>query len=52
MHYNEFRIHLIGIGSYLNKEPIINISKAGNGSYHFINDTSDLKNEIFEILND
>jgi len=52
LHNNEFKIHLIGIGSDVNKNSIINISKAGNGSYHFINDISDLKNEIFEILND
>ena len=51
LHNNEFKIHLIGIGSYINKDSIINISKAGNGSYHFINDVSDLKNEIFELLN-
>ena len=51
LHNNEFKIHLIGIGSYVNKDSIINISKAGNGSYHFINDVSDLKNEIFKILN-
>ena len=52
LHNNEFRIHLIGMGSSINKYSIINISKAGNGSYHFISDTTDLKNEIFEILND
>ena len=52
LHNNEFKIHLIGIGNYINKDSIINISIAGNGSYHFINDTSDLKNEIFDILND
>ena len=52
LHNNEFKIHLIGIGSDVNKNSIINISKAGNGSYHFITDISDLKNEIFEILND
>ena len=51
LHNNEFKMHLIGIGSYVNKDSIINISKAGNGSYHFINDVSDLKNEIFKILN-
>ena len=52
LHNNEFKIHLIGIGSDVNKDSIINISKAGNGSYHFIDDVSDLKNKIFEILND
>ena len=51
LHNNEFKIHLIGIGSYINKDSIINISKAGNGYYHFINDVSDLKKEIFEIVN-
>ena len=52
LHNNEFKIHLIGIGSDVNKDSIINISKAGSGSYHFIDDVSDLKNKIFEILND
>ena len=52
LHNNEFKIHLLGIGSDVNKDSIINISKAGNGSYHFIDDVSDLKNKIFEILND
>lgn len=51
LHNNEFKIHLIGIGNDVDKDSIINISKAGNGSYHFITDISDLKNEIFEILN-
>ena len=51
LHNNEFKIHLIGIGSEVNKNSIINISKAGNGSYFFIDDSSDLKKVIFELLN-
>ena len=51
LHNNEFKIHLIGIGSEVNKNSIINISKAGNGSYWFIDDSSDLKKVIFELLN-
>ena len=51
LHNNEFKINLIGIDSQVNKNEIINISKAGNGSYCFIDDSSDLKKVIFELLN-
>ena len=52
LHNNEFRIHLIGIGNDINKELIIESSKAGNGSFHFINDYSNLKTQILSILKD
>ena len=51
LHNNEFKIHLIGIGSGVNSNTIISTSKAGNGTYCFIDDTSDLKKVIFELLN-
>ena len=51
MHNNEFKIHLIGIGDDVNKQLIIDTSKAGNGSYNFIDDTSNLQNKINEIIN-
>jgi hypothetical protein len=51
LHNNEFKIHLIGIGDDVNKQLIIDTSKAGNGSYNFIDDTSNLQNKIYEIIN-
>ena len=53
LHNNEFKIHLIGMGNDVDKDSIIDISKVGNGSSHFIDDpfSIDLKNKIFEILN-
>ena len=51
LHNNEFKIHLIGIGDDVNKQLIIDTSKAGNGSYNFIDDTSNLQNKINEIIN-
>ena len=52
MHNNEFRIHCIGIGEDANKDLIVKCSKAGKGKIHFINNSSNLKTQIFEILND
>ena len=51
LHNNEFKIHFIGIGSKVNQNEIINLSKAGNGNYCLIGDSSDLKKVIFELLN-
>ena len=51
LHNNEFKIHLIGIGDDVNKQLIIDTSNAGNGSYNFIDDTSNLQNKINEIIN-
>ena len=51
LHNNEFKIHLIGIGDDVNKKLIIDTSKAGNGSYNFIDDTSNLQDKIYEIIN-
>jgi len=52
LHNNEFKIHLIGMGHYINEETIINTSKVGNGSYHIINDASDLNKELLDIINE
>ena len=53
LHNNEFKIHLIGIGDSVDKNSIIDLAKAGNGSSHFIEDTFsiELNNKIFDILN-
>ena len=51
LHNNEFRIHLIGMGHYINEKTIIDTSKVGNGSYHIINDASDLiRNKAFYYM--
>ena len=52
LHNNEFKIHLIGMGHYINVETIIDTSKVGNGSYHIINDASDLNKELLDIINE
>ena len=52
LHNNEFLIHFIGIGNEVNKKLIIEASNAGNGTYYFINNSSnELDKIIFEILN-
>ena len=52
LHNNEFKMHLIGMGHYINEKTIIDISKVGNGSYHIINDASDLNKELLDIINE
>ena len=52
LHNNEFRIHFVGIGDFVNKNLIIKSSKAGNGKYYFINNCKSLKKQVFEILNE
>ena len=52
LHNNEFKIHLIGMGRYINEKTIIDTSKVGNGSYHIINDASDLNKELLDIINE
>ena len=52
LHNNEFRIHCIGIGNQVNRELIIKTSIVGNGTYHFISDSRELNEKVFEILKD
>ena len=52
LHNNEFRIHCIGIGNQVNRELIIKTSIVGNGTYHFISDSTELNEKVFEILKD
>jgi len=51
LHNNEFKIHLIGIGDDVNKKLIIDTSNAGNGTYNFIDNTSNLQDKINDIIN-
>ena len=51
LHNNEFRIHTIGIGNYINKKLIMQTSISGNGSYYFISENlKALDDKILEIL--
>ena len=51
-HNNEFRIHFVGIGDEVNKKLIIDASNSGNGTYHFIENSSDeLDEKVFDVIN-
>ena len=51
IHNNEFKLHSIGIGNNVNRKLIINSSLAGDGTYYFVDDSSNIENKVFEILN-